>query len=156
MKKINILNEYYILSAHNCCCSGNNKNDYVDICAFENCIKQGARFLDFQIYNKNNKPVIASSSNSSFKYKEIIFYQEDVLKTINKKHFQVVLVQIIRPFITLFVYTNDSIYNKLADIYSILAPRLLSSINYSNESNGKNIFNKNGELYGKNYNNCSR
>ena len=44
-----LLNEYYILSAYNCCCSGNNKNDYVDICALENCIKQGARFLDFQI-----------------------------------------------------------------------------------------------------------
>ena len=38
------LNEYYILGASNCCASGENKNDYVDICALNTCIKNGARF----------------------------------------------------------------------------------------------------------------
>ena len=85
------LNEYYILSAHNCCCSGNNKNDYVDICALDNCIKQGARMLDFKIYNKNNKAIVASSSDTSYKYKETYNYFEigDVFKTITNKLFQV-------------------------------------------------------------------
>mgnify|MGYP001194833472 CR=1 FL=1 len=142
------LNEYYVLSAHNCCCSGNNKNDYVDICALENCIKQGARLLDFKIYNKNNKPVVASSSDTSFKYKETYNYLsiEDVFNTIINKAFSSGSCPNYKDPLLLYfrMYSNESnVYDELANsIDKILSPRLLSSINYSNESNGKNIFNK--------------
>lgn len=142
------LNEYYILSAHNCCCSGNNKNDYVDLCALENCIKQGARLLDFKIYNKNSKPVVASSSDTSYKYKETYNYLsiEDVFKTIINKAFSSgTCPNYNDPLLLYFrMYTSESsVYDNLAEnINSILSPRLLSSITYSNESDGKNIFNK--------------
>jgi hypothetical protein len=64
------LRDYYIKSAYNCCSSGNLKNDFVNLCALRNCIKQGARFLDFEIYSVNNLPVIAVSSKLDFNVKE--------------------------------------------------------------------------------------
>ena len=68
-KKYN-LRDYYIKTAYNSCCSGNFKDDFVDLCALENCIKQGARCLDFQIYSLNDVPVIAASSLDDFSIKE--------------------------------------------------------------------------------------
>jgi len=64
------LRDYYIKTAYNCCASGNFKNDFVNLCALKNCIKQGARCLDFEIYSVNNLPVIAVSSISDFSVKE--------------------------------------------------------------------------------------
>ena len=143
-----LLNEYYILSAYNCCCSGNNKNDYVDLCALENCIKQGARFLDFQIYNKNNNPIVATSSETSYKYKETYNYLNisDVFETIiNKAFVSGSCPNPDDPLILYFrMYTDEqSVYDSLADNINLyLSQRLLSSVTYANESSGKNIFNK--------------
>lgn len=64
------LRDYYIKTAYNCCASGNYKNDYVNICALTNCIKQGARCLDFEIYSVHNKPAIAVSSKNEYYMKE--------------------------------------------------------------------------------------
>lgn len=64
------LRDYYIKTAYNCCASGNLKNDFVNICALRNCIKQGARCLDFEIYSVNNSPVVAVSSTDDFHVKE--------------------------------------------------------------------------------------
>ena len=65
------LRDYYVKSSYNSCCSGHFKNDYVSICALENVLKNGARFLDFEIYAKDDKPIIAASSSTEFSYKEI-------------------------------------------------------------------------------------
>jgi hypothetical protein len=64
------LRDYYIKTAYNCCSGGNFKNDFVNLCALKNCIKQGARCLDFEIYSVNNSPVIAVSGKSDFNVKE--------------------------------------------------------------------------------------
>jgi hypothetical protein len=64
------LRDYYIKTAYNCCSGGNFKNDFVNLCALKNCIKQGARCLDFEIYSVNNTPVIAVSGKSDFNMKE--------------------------------------------------------------------------------------
>ena len=64
------LRDYYIKTAYNCCAGGNLKNDFVNLCALKNCIKQGARCLDFEIYSVDNLPVIATSSISDFSVKE--------------------------------------------------------------------------------------
>lgn len=66
----NRLRDYYIKTAYNCCASGNFKNDFVNLCALKNCIKQGARCLDFEIYSIDNQPVIAVSTSDSFNVKE--------------------------------------------------------------------------------------
>ena len=65
------LNEYFIKTAYNCCCTGNFKNDYVDICALKNCAFYGVRALDFQIYSLDDKPIVSASSVTSNQYKEI-------------------------------------------------------------------------------------
>jgi hypothetical protein len=63
------LRDYYIKTAYNCCSAGIFKNDFVNLCALKNCIKQGARCLDFEIYSVKNLPVIAISSNVDFNVK---------------------------------------------------------------------------------------
>jgi hypothetical protein len=64
------LRDYYIKTAYNCCAPGNYKNSFVNLCALKNCIKEGVRCLDFQIYALNNDPVIAVSSVSDFNTKQ--------------------------------------------------------------------------------------
>ena len=64
------LRDYYIKTAYNCCAGGNFKNDFVNLCALRNCIKQGARCLDFEIYSVGNEPVIAVSAESNFYIKQ--------------------------------------------------------------------------------------
>ncbi len=68
------LRDFYIKGAYNCCCSGEFKNDYVNLCALENAINSGARFLDFEIYSINKEPVIAASSINNPHYKEMYNY----------------------------------------------------------------------------------
>ena len=51
------LRDFYIKTAYNCCASGSYSHDFVDMCALENCIKLGARCLDFEVYSFDNKPV---------------------------------------------------------------------------------------------------
>lgn len=64
------LRDYYIKTAYNACCAGGFKNDYVNICSLKNCIKQGARCLDFEVYSLDNDPVIAASSIENYSIKE--------------------------------------------------------------------------------------
>ncbi len=66
-----LLNKVFVKTAHDCCCSGDYKNDYVDVCALINCRDAGVRALDFQIYSLKNRPIIAASSVSGNKYKEM-------------------------------------------------------------------------------------
>lgn len=88
--------DYYIKTAYNCCCGGNFKNDFVDseytnkkLCAVTNCIQQGARCLDFEIYSYKDKPVIAASSVDSFDIKETFNYLkfEDAMNWISNAAF---------------------------------------------------------------------
>lgn len=69
-QRIPTLGDFYIKTAYNCCSAGNYKNSFVSVCALKNCIRQGARCLDFEIYSVDNKPVIATSTQNSCKIKE--------------------------------------------------------------------------------------
>jgi hypothetical protein len=60
------LRNFFIKSSYNSCASGSRKNDYVDICALDNAILQGCRFLDFEIYNEDGTAVVAVSDSDSF------------------------------------------------------------------------------------------
>lgn len=64
------LKDFYIKTAYNCCCAGNFKNDFVSLCALKNCISQGVRCLDFEIYSVNDMPVVCASSVSNNTIKE--------------------------------------------------------------------------------------
>ena len=83
----NKLNECFIKTAYNCCCTGNFKNDYVDVCALKHCASYGVRALDFQIYSLNNKPIISASSVNSNQYKEIYNYVDFYTAMTNVRQF---------------------------------------------------------------------
>jgi len=138
------LRDYYIKTAYNCCCSGNFKNDFVNLCALKNCIKQGVRCLDFEIYSVDNQPVIAASSLDDFNVKEsynnVPFAQAmDVVSTYafsgdncpNPND----------PLILHFRIKSSSqdIQNAMANaLYNTLEDRLLGP-DFSYENNGRNI-----------------
>jgi len=65
-----LLKDFYIKSAYNCCSGGTYKNDYVSLCVLKNVLLQGVRVLDFEIYSVNDQPVVATSSSDSFHIKE--------------------------------------------------------------------------------------
>lgn len=77
------LRDFYIKAAYNCCCGGGFKNDYVNVCALENTLKNGARFLDFEIYAKDDMPIIGASSTDEYSYKET--YNDLAFKTAMEK-----------------------------------------------------------------------
>ena len=58
-----LLRDYYIKAAYSACSTGKFHGGYVDTCALKHCIKQGARFLDFEIYSVDGEPVVACSAN---------------------------------------------------------------------------------------------
>ena len=138
------LRDYYIKTAYNCCSAGTFKNDYVNICALKDCIRQGVRCLDFEIFSVNNKPVIAVSSQDSF----------DVKESYNSVDFASAM-DVIRdyafsgstcpnpgdPLILHFriMSNNKPIYNDMAQIiYNTMESRILGK-KYSYENNGKNL-----------------
>ena len=83
------LRDFYIKTAYNCCCGGEFKNDYVNLCALSTCISQGARCLDFEIYSIDDKPVVAASSVDDYSIKETYnsIPIKDVFNTIVKEAF---------------------------------------------------------------------
>lgn len=64
------LKDFYIKTAHNCFCNGYYKNGHVNVCALENCASYGVRALDIQVFSKDKKPIVASSSFSQNEIKE--------------------------------------------------------------------------------------
>jgi hypothetical protein len=88
-----ILINYFVKSSYNSCCGGEYKNNFVSICALEKCIKDGCRFLDFEIYSYNNIPIVASSTANNNYIKETYnaLLLDEVLKTINDLAFTPVI-----------------------------------------------------------------
>ena len=64
------LRDYFIKTAYNCCSGGGYKNDYVSTCALKCFLKQGVRGLDFEIFSIDDQPVVATSTDSDYNYKE--------------------------------------------------------------------------------------
>ena len=75
-KVLNKIHNNFILTAFNCCNSGEYQNNYVDTCILKKCLHLGVRCLDFQIFNYNQKPIIASSTMDSLYIKETFNYLE--------------------------------------------------------------------------------
>jgi len=138
------LRDYYIKTAYNCCCAGEFKNDFVSTCALKDCIKQGARCLDFEIYSVNNKPVVAVSSLDDYTVKET--YNSlpfaTAISTINDYAFSGSTSPCPGdPLILNFriMSTNQEIYSDMAnDLYNTLSDRMLGK-DYSYENHGKNL-----------------
>jgi len=138
------LRDYYIKTAYNACCAGGFKNDFVNLCALKNCIKQGARCIDLEVYSLDDKPVIATSSIDDFSIKE----------TYNSIPF-IAVIGVISDYAfsgstcpcpgdplilhLRIMSNNNKIYNEMAqDLHTKLERRLLGP-QYSYENNQRNI-----------------
>ena len=138
------LNDYYIKTAYNCCATGQYKNDFVSLCALKDCIRQGVRCLDFEIYSVDNEPVISVSDVNNFRvkgsYNTISF--TDALETVSKHAFGGHAL-CPNPEDPLIIYlrimsNNKIIYNKMAKtIYNTLERRVLGK-KYSYEYRAEN------------------
>jgi hypothetical protein len=138
------LRDYYVKTAYNCCCAGEYKNDFVSTCALKDCIKQGARCLDFEIYSVKNKPVIAVSSINDYTVKETFnsIPFATAMDIINNYAFSGSTSPCPNdPLILHFriMSKNKPIYDTMAtDLYNTLSDRMLGN-DYSYENHGKNI-----------------
>ena len=81
-----------VKSAYHCCCGDGYKNNFVNLCALEKCISNGCRFLDFEIYSYNNKPIVASSTANSNYIKETYNSLDlgDVLSSVTTRAFDAI------------------------------------------------------------------
>jgi hypothetical protein len=84
-----IFKNYYVKSCYNSCCADGYKNNWVDIRALEKCIKQGARFVDFEVYSLNFQPVVAASTANNYNIKETYnyIYLSEVFETLHNLAF---------------------------------------------------------------------
>jgi hypothetical protein len=142
------LRDYYIKSSYNSCSSGQFKNDWVDLCALTNVIKQGCRVLDFEVYMVNDVAVVATSNSSKFTekgtYNSIAI--TDVIKLISDQAVSMSMSTETCPnsFDPLFLHfriksENADVYAQIADaIVHSLDSKLLSN-DYSYENNGQNL-----------------
>ena len=138
------LRDYYIKTAYNACSAGQFKNDFVNICALKNCIKQGARCLDFEIYSVNNEPVIATSSVDDFSVKETYnsVSVSDAFDIIRDYAFSGSTCP--NPADPLIIHlrimsNNQTIYSKMAQILETSLSNRLLGPKYSYENHGRNL-----------------
>lgn len=116
------LRDYYIKTAYNCCSAGAYKNDFVGTCALKDVLRQGVRGLDFEIYSVADKPVVSTSTSSSYYVKETYNYVpfSDVMTIINNYAFS----QSTAPnpqdpiiFHLRFMSNNQKMYTALAALF---------------------------------------
>jgi hypothetical protein len=142
------LRDYYIKSSYNSCSTGQFQNDWVNLCALENVIKQGCRCLDFEVYEVDGKAVVATSNSTRFTEKGTYnsLSIESVIKTISEKAvtYSMSSEYCPNPFDPLFLHfrikTNHiEVYNEIADaLVKYLDSKLLSN-EHSYENKGKNL-----------------
>lgn len=124
------LKHFYIMTAYNCCSSGN-INGCVELCALEHCMKMGARCLDFEIYSKNEMPIIATSSVKDSTYMKESFNHlefKDVINSIKKNAFSSTVPNSNDPlFIHFRIKSNNEhtipMLNKMYDIIMSEIPK---------------------------------
>lgn len=141
------LRDYYIKTAYNACSAGTLKNDFVDVCALKNVIKQGARCLDFEIYSLNNQPVIAVSAADDFytkgSYNSVKF--EDAINIISTYAFSNgTCPNPGDPLLLNFriMSNNKQIYDNMAKILQEKLQTRMLGKQYSYEFDGKNLSNE--------------
>ena len=138
------LRDYYIKTAYNCCSAGQYKNDFVNICALENCLKAGVRCLDFAIYSVDDRPVIAVSSladyNTKESYNSVPFGEAMQAIAANAFSSGVTTCAGDPLIIHLRIMSkNEKIYTEMTkDIYNTLESFLLGK-KYSYENHGENL-----------------
>jgi hypothetical protein len=114
------LRDFNIKTAFNCCALDTMGESYVDTCALKMCLGQGVRCLDFEIYSRNNIPVIATSTRYDITSTNTLNHVDfkDALKVINRTAFEQALVpNATDPLIIhmRIMTENSQMYKELAD-----------------------------------------
>ena len=142
------LRDYHIKSSYNSCARGDFKNDWVNLCALENVIKQGCRCLDFEIYQVDGRTVVATSDSN--KVTEKGTYNslpiDSVIKTIAEKAVSNSMTSddCPNPYDPLLLHfriksNHIEVYDDIADaLVKYLDSKLLPNEN-SYENNGENL-----------------
>ena len=91
-KGIGHLRDYYIASSYNSCCAGDFQDSYVSLVPLQEVIHQGARVLDFALYQIDNDVVVGAgptdSDNIKGTYNSLpVGGNDGILNTINKYAF---------------------------------------------------------------------
>lgn len=141
------LRDYRILTSYNSCCGGDYMNDYVSKEALETVIRMGARCLDFEVYNVDNSPVVAASTEKSVflkqTYNDLPF--SEVMKMVGEMAFSNRYAPNHREplLISLRIKTNQrEIYDKMAkDIRQSIGRHLLPSY-FGYENRGEDLGNE--------------
>ena len=139
-----LLRDYYVKTAYNCCASGAFKNDFVNVCALKKCIAQGARCLDFAVYDVGGKPVVAVSTIDSDNIKECynsVPFEEAMTTVANHAFSSATTACASDPMILHFriMSAHKEIYDQMAEtLYRTLEKRMLGN-KYSYENWGHNL-----------------
>lgn len=133
--------DYNVFGSFNSCCTGEVINGYVSIDALKEVIKQGVRLLDFEIYFKDGKAVVAAGRNN--------IYMKD---TYNELEIGTVLHEVKKSALrgvqnsTDPLILNFRIVSKNSNIFHILEKKImkhlsehLASLHLSNSIIDKNI-----------------
>jgi hypothetical protein len=142
------LRDYYIKTSYNSCANGEFQNDWVTLCALENVIKQGCRCLDFEVYEVDDKAVVATSD--SIKVTEKGTYNslsiDSVIKTIADKAVSNGLstTDCPNPYDPLLLHfriktSHLKVYNQIKDAIVLHLDSKLLSNEFSYENKGKNL-----------------
>ena len=99
----------------------NYKDDWVSTCALNEVLRQGCRFIDFEIYSINHEPVVATSTTTDYYTKET--WNSIPFKTVtnlikNNAFSSDFVPNNTDPLLIHFRFKSNDIlmYNKLADI----------------------------------------
>jgi hypothetical protein len=139
-----LLRDYYIMTAYNCCCSGDYASDFVSTTALETVIKQGARVLDFEIYSVDGVPVVAASSQPEFTMKEVYNYVPfaEAIKVVEQLAFSTSGAQNSNDplFLCLRIKSrNIMIYQAIADILKTNLSRRLLDPRFAYSFHGEDL-----------------
>ena len=117
------IRDYFVLSSYNSCNTSTElQHNTISLNALKYVISQGARFLDFEIYSLENKPIVSTSNNPDnyymFQSSNYVNFN-DVFETIINNAFNISTCP--NPLDPLFVHlrvksNNDKMLNNLATI----------------------------------------
>jgi hypothetical protein len=144
------LYDYYVKSSYNSCATGNFVNDWVDMCALKNTIKQGYRLLDFEVYDLDNTAIVSTSDSTKYTIKGTYNFLklDDVIQHIAANAISTTMTTDDCPnasdplFLHFRVKSNHkNIYDSIATSLSTHLSKYLLNSEFSYESNGHNLGN---------------
>jgi len=144
------LYDYYVKSSYNSCATGNFVNDWVDMCALKNTIKQGYRLLDFEVYDLDNTAIVSTSDSTKFTIKGTYNYLklDDVIQHIATNAISTSMSTDECPNASdpLFLHfrvksSHINIYDSIATSLSTHLSKYLLNSEFSYENHGHNLGN---------------